>query len=161
MIKEGYTPSSEDDSYDASKIVHFRQTLTRYHPQKKISKKKNLIKGNEEPISEQDPRTRNQRYGLECLGKPSPIISYWHNNFTINLVNHEAPIETHGLPPPVYCLVSSWPKHPNNSVDIRPVLEDVMNDPKFMPVYPILFLNDFGSLRSNLNPINETTIQLV
>ncbi|KAJ9056568.1 hypothetical protein DSO57_1031642 [Entomophthora muscae] len=143
MIKEGYTPSSEDDSYDASKIVHFRQTLTRYHPQKKISKKKNLIKGNEEPIS--GSQDQNQKVGM--FGKPSPIISYWHNNFTINLVNHEAPIETRGLPPPVL-------------PHIRPVLEDVMNDPKFMPVYPILFLNDFWILRSNLNPINETTKEL-
>ncbi|KAI0224873.1 hypothetical protein L0F63_005875, partial [Massospora cicadina] len=76
-----------------------------------------------------------------------PIVSYWHTNLTINLVNHETAIETRGLPPPVLPHIRAAPSKEEDGHE-------------FMLVYPILFLNDFWVLRSNLNPINETTKEL-
>lgn len=65
------------------------------------------------------------------------VISHWHPNFTINIIDDHTPwVEGH-VPPPLD--------------------EFIEFEPTTGHYYPVIYLNDYWNLLREYQPINETT----
>lgn len=144
MVKQHFNLDPKSPFYSPDGFVHFKHTLTRYQPQRKVVKKKKLLGDSTEELEDTDSKVSSSKTTGLLKGKELPIVSYWHRNLTLNLVNHEAAFQTRGLPPPV---LSHIRFASSSSSDIGAPI----------PIFPIFFINEFWVLKSNLNPINETT----
>jgi hypothetical protein len=68
------------------------------------------------------------------------VISHWHPNMTINVVDDHTPWTQGSVPPPL----DEW----------------IEFEPKTGKYYPVLFLNDYWNLARDYTPINETVSKL-
>nr|CAG8471494.1 6829_t:CDS:10 [Entrophospora candida] len=109
-------PNPNHPAFQSNMSVYKKKVITRYHPKRKIIKTKNLIGGS---VDE------------------TPIVSYWAQNLTLNIVSDDAVVPYTQLPPAIKPLVQLDPIKPSQYL-------------------PILFINDFWILKDHLSPINET-----
>lgn len=95
---------------------------------------------------------------------PVEIISHWHPNLTINMIDDHTAWVKGSVPPP---LDQSKPLPPNHRRLISPdsirstlTLSHLPPDVKFDAVsgdyYPIVYFNDYWNLQKDYYPINET-----
>ncbi|KAF9428349.1 hypothetical protein BGZ94_002690 [Podila epigama] len=129
--------------YDANSFVHVRKVLTRYYPKLKEFKVKKLIGGKqeEEDVVEED------ELPLDADASKSTIVSYWHQNLTINVLNEQGMIPYAANPPEFKELYQ---------LDKTGYVDDKGNG----YALPTVFINDFWLLKSQMTPINDTVKEL-
>ncbi|KAG0268637.1 hypothetical protein DFQ27_006139 [Actinomortierella ambigua] len=132
-------PKSPD--FHPDRRVYTRKELTRYHKKRWEPKVKKLIGGKDEE-SEEDA---TQAPG-PVLNKTT-IVSYWHQNLTINIMGDRAAIQ-YGQTPPQ--LQSLYQLESTGHVD--------ENGNGY--VLPVLYVNDFWLLREHMTLINSTVDEL-
>ncbi|XP_062502991.1 putative lipid scramblase CLPTM1 [Corticium candelabrum] len=132
LTKSGVSPDPTDESYERLAVVHSKKRLNIYK-RRRVHKTANLLTG-EADVS---PGSIVQKTGLET---PTEIISYWHPNLTINVIDDQTAWIKGSIPPPV----NEYVKFDNQTGDY----------------YPIVYFNDFWNLASEYTPINETTPKL-
>lgn len=128
----------------AGDVAYVNKPLTRYSAQKKIRATKNLLsKGAKDDDSSSEADQQHQ----DVEKKDMPIVSYYHPNLTIAMVESSGPLALSGLPPVL-----------RRHVQIaRPGQKD---DKGNVYHHPIFWTNDFWLLREHMYLINETTTSL-
>uniref|UniRef100_A0A672RVK9 CLPTM1 regulator of GABA type A receptor forward trafficking n=1 Tax=Sinocyclocheilus grahami TaxID=75366 RepID=A0A672RVK9_SINGR len=113
--------------YRRLSTVHATRMLNKYK-RRKFLKTKNLLTGE----TEADPEMikRAESHG------PVEIISHWHPNFTINMVDDHTAWVKGSVPPPL---------------DQHVKFDAVSGD-----YYPIVYFNEYWNLQKDYYPINET-----
>ncbi|CAF1488397.1 unnamed protein product [Rotaria magnacalcarata] len=116
----------ERESHSPQFVFSKSKRLNRY--KKKVYKKtKNLLTGN----TEQD-----EEYQKKAEDKLVELLSHWHSNMTINLLDDQSPWAKGSVPPPM-----------DKFFDFE------IYTGKY---YPVLYLNDYWNLLSDYYPINDT-----
>ncbi|KAF9983323.1 hypothetical protein BGZ65_001920 [Modicella reniformis] len=134
-------PSTPEFSLDNR--IYSRKMLTRYLTKKKEFKVKKLVGGKHE---EHEPEKQEEEEE-ESSAPTSTIISYWHQNLTLNVLADRPVIPYAAIPPELkgmYQLESTGlrDQHGNGFV------------------LPVLYVNDFWQLRDQMSPINDTVKEL-
>lgn len=123
--------------YKPGEAYYFTKLLTRYMPKKKVVKTKKLIGGTEEDKEEEpEPEVPEP--------KTQPIVSYWHSNFTLDMVADNGVLQYSALPPPLRQHV---------------VLEQSGARDKSGQngwYYPVIFTNEFWLLKDHMIELNNT-----
>ncbi|CEG74038.1 hypothetical protein RMATCC62417_09308 [Rhizopus microsporus] len=142
-------------------IVYQQHVLTKFYPQKSVTKQKNLLKKEDDQEEEQKEAKEDKPHQDEqkdtsspfsILGnftRQAPLVAHWQQNFTLSLViTPNNPIPKNGLKPPVLKYI--------------PMNHQLLRDPQGKVGYfrPILFPNDFWQLRQNAFVVNESVSQL-
>lgn len=122
------------NTYNPSKATHFFRQLNQYLPKKKARKLKNLLEKSEE--SEED------------LGPHVTIESFYHPNFTISVIPDTGIQEWQAMHPAV-----------RNHFQLEPTsARDSTGQTAWY--YPVVFMNRFWQLRSQMTEINSTVERL-
>ena len=130
FVKQGYSPDPKSKYYSRYSVVNQTKLMTTFRKQR-IHKTKNLLTGKADP---------KEKVIQKNVTEPARIISYWHPNITINLLDDQTPWQKNGVPSPL---------------DQYVVFDNLENF-----YYPVLYLNDYWNYVSDYMPINETTPQL-
>lgn len=120
--------------YNPAKAAHFFRPLNQYLPKKKVRKLKNLLENTEEPEGDLGPRTT--------------IESFYHPNFTISVIPDTGIKDWQAIHPAVR---SNFQLEPTGARDITG---------QTAWYYPVVFMNRFWQLRSQMTEINSTVERL-
>ncbi|XP_012691696.1 cleft lip and palate transmembrane protein 1 homolog [Clupea harengus] len=132
FTKSGFHPDPKrKGQYRRLATVHASRMLNKFK-KRKFMKTKNLLTGE----TEADPEMikRAESHG------PVEIISHWHPNLTINMVDDHTAWVKGSVPPPL---------------DQHVQFDAVSGD-----YYPIVYFNDYWNLQKDYIPINETLNKL-
>ncbi|XP_076138565.1 putative lipid scramblase CLPTM1 [Alosa pseudoharengus] len=132
FTKSGFHPDPKrKGQYRRLATVHSSRMLNKFK-RRKFLKTKNLLTGE----TEADPEMikRAESHG------PVEIISHWHPNLTINMVDDHTAWVKGSVPPPL---------------DQHVKFDAVSGD-----YYPIVYFNDYWNLQKDYYPINETLEKL-
>ncbi|KAK4053964.1 hypothetical protein OIO90_003801 [Microbotryomycetes sp. JL221] len=139
----GTSPDPQSGSFE-SEHLHIRKLLTRHHVYRKPRLTKKLLSSAKQTPEEQAA----EQAAIEAEKKaPKQIISYWHQNLTLEVVCNSGPVAYSGLPPVLQ-------KHIHRA---RGNETNAQGNGYF---YPITYANDFWLLREHMTPINSTTPEL-
>lgn len=125
-------------NYNSDNAYYFRWPLTQHTLLKREKKTKNLLTSsdkNVEPLEQGNP------------SKPT-IVTHYHPNFTLSFIPDTGILEFPNILPPVrqyFCLERSGARDASGQNGWY---------------YPVLFINTFWQLRSQLIPLNSTTQRL-
>ncbi|XP_032118737.1 cleft lip and palate transmembrane protein 1 [Sapajus apella] len=111
---------------------HLLPTVINKYKRRRFQKTKNLLTGETEADPEMIKRAED--YG------PVEVISHWHPNITINIVDDHTPWVKGSVPPPLDQYVK---------------FDAVSGD-----YYPIIYFNDYWNLQKDYYPINESLASL-
>ncbi|CAG8688894.1 35419_t:CDS:10, partial [Racocetra persica] len=139
-------PTSVSMRHNGSLYAHIFLTLGKASPdpltagfqdnmRRKIVKTKNLIRGSNDDEIEADEIKFDEKI---------PIVSYWSQNLTLNIVSDNVIIPYAKLPPSI---ASTIP------LDASRLPDSTTHSGWYLPV---VFVNDFWILKDHLTPINET-----
>ncbi|OCT66125.1 cleft lip and palate transmembrane protein 1 homolog [Xenopus laevis] len=132
LTKSGFHPDpSQKALYRRLATLHTSRMLNKYK-RRRFLKTKNLLTGETEADPEMIKRA-------EDFG-PVEIISHWHPNLTINIVDDHTPWVQGSVPPPLDQYVK---------------FDAVSGD-----YYPILYFNDYWNLQKDYIPINTSVSAL-
>lgn len=132
LTKSGFHPDPKQKTlYRRLSTVHTSRMLNKYK-RRRFLKTKNLLTGETEADPEMIKRAED--YG------PIEIISHWHPNLTINIVDDHTPWVKGSVPPPLDQYVK---------------FDAVSGD-----YYPIVYFNDYWNLQKDYFPINDTLEKL-
>ncbi|CAM4671142.1 unnamed protein product [Lepidochelys olivacea] len=132
FTKSGFHPDPKQKNlYRRLATVHTSRMINKYK-RRRFQKTKNLLTGETEADPEMIKRA-------EDFG-PVEVISHWHPNLTINIVDDHTPWVKGSVPPPLDQYVK---------------FDAVSGD-----YYPILYFNDYWNLQKDYFPINETVERL-
>lgn len=131
FVKAGKSPDPQSVDYERQGTVYSSRRLNKYK-KKRYRKTQNLLTGKTE--------TNEEELKKIDLGVKAEILSHWHPNLTLNLVDDHTNWVKGSLPPPLD--------------------EHVQFDEATGDYYPIVFFNDYWNLMSDYQPINETTQML-
>ncbi|XP_041090461.1 cleft lip and palate transmembrane protein 1 homolog [Polyodon spathula] len=132
FTKSGFHPDPKrKGQYRRLATVHMSRMLNKYK-RKRFLKTKNLLTGETETDPEIIKRAEN--YG------PVEVISHWHPNVTISMVDDHTAWVKGAVPPPLDQYVK---------------FDEVSGD-----YYPIVYFNDYWNLQKDYFPINETVEKL-
>lgn len=132
LTKSGFHPDpSRKALYRRLATVHTSRMLNKYK-RKRFLKTKNLLTGE----TEVDPEIIKR---AEDFG-PIEIISHWHPNITINIVDDHTPWVQGSVPPPLDQYVK---------------FDAVSGD-----YYPILYFNDYWNLQKDYSQVNSSVTSL-
>ncbi|CAH3040787.1 unnamed protein product [Porites lobata] len=130
ITKSGRFPDPLHPKFNRVAVVNRSMLLTVFR-KKRVHKTVNLLTGkadaNPDIVDVQSPESK----------KPAEIISYWHPNLTINLMDDQTPWVQGSVPQPM---------------DEFLIFENITGK-----YYPLLYLNKYWNLASDYMPINETT----
>ena len=132
-----FTESGSDNLLLNQNKPHLnKKTFSSFKRLNKYSKKmykstKNLLTGSTD---------KDEEYQQKAKENIIEILSYWHPNMTINLVDDHTPWQKNQVP--------------------SPLNEHIEFDPETGKYYPIIFLNDYWNLHSDYQPINSTLTYL-
>ncbi|KAK1154549.1 hypothetical protein AOXY_G28492 [Acipenser oxyrinchus oxyrinchus] len=132
FTKSGFHPDPKrKGQYRRLATVHMSRMLNKYK-RKRFLKTKNLLTGE----TEIDPEIikRAEDYG------PVEVISHWHPNVTISMVDDHTAWVKGAVPPPLDQYVK---------------FDEVSGD-----YFPIVYFNDYWNLQKDYFPINETVEKL-
>lgn len=91
-------------NYDPHSVIHKSTLLTRFMPERKVVKKRNLIGGQvedeDEPQGDPSKSTANDSETSADITKDTAWVSYWFPNMTIALVTENAALPRN-LPPAI------------------------------------------------------------
>ncbi|CAB3989747.1 cleft lip and palate transmembrane 1 homolog [Paramuricea clavata] len=127
ITKSGSPPNPHQPGYKKQDVVGKIRLMTVYR-KRRIHKTKNLLTGAAEIQSDAKIGDKNT---------PIELISYWHPNLTINLLDDQ----------------TQWTK---GSVP-SPLDEVIEFDNETGSYYPVMYLNDYWNYFSDYMPVNETT----
>ncbi|XP_046847536.1 cleft lip and palate transmembrane protein 1 homolog [Xenia sp. Carnegie-2017] len=127
ITKSGVSPDPNSNNHKEQDVVGSTKLMTVYR-KRRIHRTKNLLTG--EADIQRDSKTGDKNTPVE-------LISYWHSNLTINLLDDQ----------------TQWTK---GSVP-SPLDEFIKFDEKTGGYYPVLYLNDYWNYFSDYMPVNETT----
>ncbi|KAF9978490.1 hypothetical protein BGZ73_002155 [Actinomortierella ambigua] len=130
-------PSSPN--FHPDRRVYTRKELTRYYKKRWEPKVKKLIGGKEEEVEETPVP--------EPVVNKTTIVSYWHQNLTINVMGDPAVIQYAQSPPQLQSLYQ---------LESTGELDERGNG----YVLPVLYVNDFWLLREHMTLINNTVDEL-
>eukprot|EP00051_Salpingoeca_urceolata_P005833 m.77821 g.77821 ORF g.77821 m.77821 type:complete len:640 (+) comp14563_c1_seq3:130-2049(+) len=118
-----------------------KHRLTRLHQRPKVVAKKNLLTGDTTETPQADDKVGTQ-IESEAVATDSDLITFWHTNLTLALVTEFSNIQPTGgsLPPPL--------------------AKRITFDNKTRKFIPPVEANDFWLFRSDMTPINKTTLEL-
>ncbi|NXK78618.1 CLPT1 protein, partial [Amazona guildingii] len=132
FTKSGFHPDPRQKSlYRRLATVHTSRMINKYK-RRRFQKTKNLLTGETEADPEMIKRAED--YG------PVEVISHWHPNLTINMVDDHTPWVKGSVPPPLDQYVK---------------FDAISGD-----YYPILYFNDYWNLQKDYFPINESLQRL-
>ncbi|XP_053552486.1 putative lipid scramblase CLPTM1 [Bombina bombina] len=132
LTKSGFHPDPSDKAlHRRLATVHTSRMLNKYK-RRRFLKTKNLLTGETEADPEMIKRAED--YG------PIEIISHWHPNLTINVVDDHTPWVQGSVPPPLDQFVK---------------FDAVSGD-----YYPILYFNDYWNLQKDYTPLNSSLTSL-
>ncbi|RWS31947.1 cleft lip and palate transmembrane protein 1-like protein [Leptotrombidium deliense] len=129
LVKSRSSSNAED--FSGTFTIHKLKQLNRYK-KKKYKKTHNLLTG-ETASSKETVEKMEQKISEE-------IISHWHPNLTINIVDDHTPWVPGHVP--------------------QPLDEFVEFEPTTGKYYPIVYLNDYWNLLRDYQPINDTVKSL-
>ncbi|XP_033880559.1 putative lipid scramblase CLPTM1 [Acipenser ruthenus] len=132
FTKSGFHPDPKrKGQYRRLATIHMSRMLNKYK-RKRFLKTKNLLTGE----TEIDPEIikRAEDYG------PIEVISHWHPNVTISMVDDHTAWVKGAVPPPLDQYVK---------------FDEVSGD-----YFPIVYFNDYWNLQKDYFPINETVEKL-
>ncbi|KAJ1978607.1 hypothetical protein H4R35_001832 [Dimargaris xerosporica] len=124
--------------------LYLRHQLNQYRASKAASAKRHLLQGAHDDTT----ATASREHGLNNIASPSPTLSYWSGNLTLNLLTETKPLPYAQLPPPVQKRI---PLEPSGR-------RDPVTHQRYYT--PLLHVNQFWDLASQQSPINTTTPQL-
>lgn len=131
VVKHGMSPNpANKKNYSRKYTIHKTKRLNKY---KKLTYQRthNLLTG-ETAASPEDIKKAEE--------SPTEIISHWHPNITINIIDdHTTWVQGH-VPPPL-----------DEYIDFEPISGDY---------YPIVYLNDYWNLVRDYKPINSSVSKL-
>ncbi|XP_028409699.1 cleft lip and palate transmembrane protein 1 homolog [Dendronephthya gigantea] len=127
ITKSGSSPNPHQAGYKRQDVIGKTRLMTVYR-KRRIHKTKNLLTGEAEIQS--DAKAGDKHTPIE-------LISYWHPNLTINLLDDQ----------------TQWTK---GSVP-APLDEVIEFDNETGGYYPVLYMNDYWNYFSDYMPVNETT----
>jgi hypothetical protein len=130
LVKSGYPVDTEDEDYSPRAIAHTSGLFNKYR-KRHIHNTVNLITG------EADVAPGSLKVPQGSTDVPSEILSYYHPNLTINLVDDHTRWVPGSIPQPM-------DKYIEFDVDTG-------------GYFPILYLNDYWNLAQEYMPINDTT----
>ncbi|NXE85769.1 CLPT1 protein, partial [Cochlearius cochlearius] len=130
-ISQVGAPAAPSGRLEASWKRSFLPVINKYK-RRRFQKTKNLLTGETEADPEMIKRAED--YG------PVEVISHWHPNLTINMVDDHTPWVKGSVPPPLDQYVK---------------FDAISGD-----YYPILYFNDYWNLQKDYFPINETLQRL-
>lgn len=120
--------------YNPATATHFFRPLNQYLPKKKERKLKNLLEKTEEPEDDSTPKTT--------------IESFYHPNFTIAVIPDTGVQDWKAIHPAV-----------RNNFQLEPSgARDSSGETAWY--YPVIFMNRFWQLRSQMTEINSTVERL-
>uniref|UniRef100_U3BS54 Cleft lip and palate transmembrane protein 1 n=1 Tax=Callithrix jacchus TaxID=9483 RepID=U3BS54_CALJA len=132
FTKSGFHPDPRQKAlYRRLATVHMSRMINKYK-RRRFQKTKNLLTGETEADPEMIKRAED--YG------PVEVISHWHPNITINIVDDHTPWVKGSVPPPLDQYVK---------------FDAVSGD-----YYPIIYFNDYWNLQKDYYPINESLASL-
>uniref|UniRef100_A0A669QLC7 CLPTM1 regulator of GABA type A receptor forward trafficking n=1 Tax=Phasianus colchicus TaxID=9054 RepID=A0A669QLC7_PHACC len=130
FTKSGFHPDPRQKNlYRRLATVHTSRSTA---PSRRTRRTKNLLTGETEADPEMIKRAED--YG------PVEVISHWHPNLTINMVDDHTPWVKGSVPPPLDQYVK---------------FDAISGD-----YYPILYFNDYWNLQKDYFPINESLQRL-
>ncbi|CAF0939732.1 unnamed protein product [Brachionus calyciflorus] len=131
MTENGRSPNPKDkETYSKRKTFSTFKRLNKYM-KKTYKKTKNLLTGTTD---------KTEEYQQKANENLVEIISHWHPNMTINLVDDHSPWVQNSVP--------------------APLNEYVEFDKATGKYYPVLYLNDYWNLNADYQPINDTLSHL-
>lgn len=134
VVKNGKSPDPlawPKSQYSKRFTMHRCRRLNKYK-KKRYQKTQNLLTGKTEATAEEVAKVET--------GVSHEILSHWHPNLTLNLVDDHSPWVKGTLPPPL-----------DEYVEFDPVSGDY---------YPIFYFNDYWNLAADYQPINSTVKKL-
>ncbi|GAA5886202.1 hypothetical protein JCM6882_004297 [Rhodosporidiobolus microsporus] len=144
VTKSGQSPRPSDPTYPSTgEVLHARKQLTRYAQQKRVRTVKNLLSGKSDEAEKEEEEEKE----TEAERNARPIVSYYHQNITLQLVCDSGAIPLHNLPEPM-----------KQHIHVAKNGEKTFNGQQ--AYFPVVFANDFWLLKSHLAPINTTTPRL-
>lgn len=129
ITKRGKSPDPQHPKYNRLAVVN-RSLLLPVYRKRRVHKTVNLLTG----MADANPADLVQAPNSK---KPVEIISYWHPNLTINLMDDQTPWVQGSVPQPM---------------DEFLIFENITGK-----YFPVLYLNKYWNLASDYMPINETT----
>ncbi|KAF7488402.1 Cleft lip and palate transmembrane protein 1 -like protein [Sarcoptes scabiei] len=127
VVLSGQSPNPSDKNYNAIYTIHRFKQLNKF---KKRSYKKthNLLTGETQATEVEQDKIKNNI--------KQEILSHWHPNLTINIIDDHTPWQPGHVPGP---------------------LKDYINfESTTGKYYPIVYLNDYWNLMRDYQPINDT-----
>ncbi|KAH6590506.1 hypothetical protein BASA50_006750 [Batrachochytrium salamandrivorans] len=145
LTQTGSSPENPRMYDNPDETLYIRKILTRFMPKKKEVLKKKLVAGDSSTnkltpsTDSDDEKVETQELGTDQPSDPlpnaTPIVSYWWQNVTINIVA----------------------SHDNIPVSSPPmIIKNLRLAQDHLHYLPIYYVNDFWLLSDQLQPINET-----
>ncbi|KAG0332410.1 hypothetical protein BG004_001286 [Podila humilis] len=141
VAKQPATLNPSTEGFDLNNRVYVRKALTRYFVKKREVKVKKLVGGSNEEVEEEKEKPE------EASEPASSIVSYWHQNLTINVLNEQGVIPYASVPPEfkeLYQLEASGKIDENGNGF----------------ALPTVYINEFWLLKSQMTLVNETVHEL-
>lgn len=130
FTKANYSPDPKRKGKYSKKYTFSVTKRLNKFKKRRFQKTKNLLTGETDASPELIKSAEEEG--------PVQILSHWHPNLTIALVDDHTPFREGSVPPPLDKLIKFY----NGDY------------------YPIIFVNDYWNLNSDYMPINETTPEL-
>ncbi|CAL1530511.1 unnamed protein product [Lymnaea stagnalis] len=130
FVKEGMSPDPKDrafKNYSKKFTAHRSKRLNKFK-KRKFHKSVNLLTGQTDVHPDLVQKENSSTF---------EILSHWHPNLTINLLDDYSPWIPGSVPPPL-----------DEYIEFLPDLNKY---------YPVIYLNDYWNLNVDYTPINDTT----
>ncbi|KAF4553970.1 Hypothetical protein D9617_5g068450 [Elsinoe fawcettii] len=138
IAQTGAVLDPTEPGYDPSKAYRVTRPLTQHLLKKKEKKVKNLLAGkNETEVTEEEPEQ-----------KGPTVANYYHPNFTAAFIPDTGPLKYPTMAPPVRQFVQ---------LEATGARDESGQNGWF---YPILYLNTFWQLKSQMTILNDTVTEL-
>ncbi|XP_064600174.1 putative lipid scramblase CLPTM1 isoform X2 [Liolophura sinensis] len=134
FVKNGNSPNPKDKSYRRDKTAFKSKMLNKYK-KRHFHTTVNLLTGQTDAHPDLIKKENSSKF---------EILSHWHPNLTVNILDDHSPWQKGALPAPLDEYVEFLPTPPGKPS-------------KYLPV---IYFNDYWNLNSEYTPINETTKQL-
>nr|ACF75522.1 cleft lip and palate associated transmembrane [Philodina roseola] len=127
VTKHGHSIDPTDRESHSAQMTFFKSKRLNKYKKKVYKKTKNLLTGNTE---------QNEEYQKKADENRVELLSHWHPNITINLLDDHSPWTKGSIPPPM-----------------DQYFEFDLYTGKY---YPVLYLNDYWNLLADYYPVNNT-----
>ncbi|KAJ5075690.1 cleft lip and palate transmembrane protein [Anaeramoeba ignava] len=154
IVKSGKPIDPSDKNFRQKFISYKKVSLVRFVPPPINKNTKNLISGKGDDEVNDESQNIHEEYKLQNEQKYEEMLDkytldneekvvewkpHWFRNFTINMVEDTTSFSPNQMPQQFF---------------------DIINlDPNFRH-YTLIYINDFWMMRKNLEPINETTLEM-